>query len=325
MGATLKNAGVRRAEITEMYSEADDLKDLFIGEEIFPVITEPLESGTYYKKTIVGAGLMRAANTQREARGAYERRNRKFEPDTFRTVEYGQEEPIDEKEQARYEDLFDAEADAGVQLARSLKLGHEIRVKNQVFNPSSWTLGTTAAVVAYTEANIATIDFVRDITNRLEDMHNYGCVPNTLIVSSPLWNLIRRTPKLQSYIFGPAGSANQQRKINETDVSNLFDVPLKLKIARTPVDLSQEGDDSPSIQRVWPNTHFWLGKVKRGRYKAGGAGRTISWDADSPGGLLTTDTYDEPAIRSRVVRVRMNTAEKVIDSTAGALITTNWA
>lgn len=325
MGATLKNAAIRRAELTEMYSEAEDLKDMFIGEEIFPVVTEALESSTYYKRTIVGGGLMRAANTEREARGAYQRSHRKFEPDTYRTTEYGEEEPLDEKEMARFDDLFDAEADAGVNLARSLKLGHEIRVKDAVFSPGSWTLGTTPAVAAYTEANLATIDFVRDITNRIEDMHNYGCVPNTLTLSSVIWNLIRRTPKLQSYIFGPPGSANQQRKINETDVTALFDVPLKLKIARTPVDLSQPDDDNPNLARIWPTSYIWLGKVKGGRYKAGGAGRTISWDADSPGGLLTTETYDEPNIRSRVVRVRMNTAEKVIDATAGALITTGYA
>jgi hypothetical protein len=325
MGATLKNAALRRPELTEMYSEAADLQDMFIGEELFPVVTEPTETGIYYKRTITGGGLMRAANMTREARGAYQRSDRKFESDAFRTFEYGEEEPLDEKEMARFDDLFDAEADAGTNLARALKLGHEIRVKNKMFTPASWTLGTTSPVVAYTESLLSTIDFVRDITNRIEDLHNYGVVPNCLVLSSVLWNLIRRTPKLQSYIFGPTGSANQQRQISEADVSALFDMPLKLKIAKVPVDLSAVGDESPNIERVWPTTYMWLGKVVGGRYKAGGAGRTIVWDADSPGGLLTTETYEEPNIRSRVVRVRMNTDEKVVDSTTGSLITTGYS
>ena len=54
--------------------------------------------------------------------------------------------------------------------------------------------------------------------------------------------------------------------------------------------------------------------------RTGGAGRTLTWSADSSD-LFTVETYRDEARRSGVIRVRQHTAEKVVDSTAGELIT----
>ena len=56
---------------------------------------------------------------------------------------------------------------------------------------------------------------------------------------------------------------------------------------------------------------------------AGGAGFTLYWNQD--GGLYTSETYRNEGRRSNMVRVRQNTAEKVVDATAGTLITTQYS
>ena len=62
-----------------------------------------------------------------------------------------------------------------------------------------------------------------------------------------------------------------------------------------------------------------------GDFTGGGVGRSIVWGADSPGGLFVSETYRDEKRRGNMIRVRMNTDEKIIDETAGELITTQWA
>jgi flagella basal body P-ring formation protein FlgA len=55
-----------------------------------------------------------------------------------------------------------------------------------------------------------------------------------------------------------------------------------------------------------------------------GVGRTIVWTADAPG-MFVTETYRSEPRRGDMVRVRMHSAEKIVDATAGELLTTGWA
>lgn len=325
MGATQRNAGLRRPEITELLEEAPDIENMFLGQKLFPVKTEKTQSGFYYKRTIADGGLMRAESYRREPKGAYKRNESKFSKDSYMTFEHGLEEPVDDSEAAEVEEIFDATVDAARGIRRKLQMEYEIDVKNVIYNPASWAAGAQNPVVNYTESNLATIDFVRDIQNALEVFTNYGQRPTDMVLSSYLFNMIRRSPKLQAYIFGPATVANQQVQVGVDHLKGLFDVPLNIHVARLPVDLSKAGDDSPNISRVYPTSHIFLGNIKGGNYKAGGCGRTIVWDADSPGGLFTTDTYRDEHIRCEVSRVRTHRVEKVIDPTAGLLIATNYS
>jgi hypothetical protein len=325
MGATQKGGRIRRPELTEMLTEAPHIESMFLAEKLFPVKTEKTQAGEYYKRTIAGGGLMRAEGYRREPKGPYKSITSVFEKDSFKTLEHGLKEPVDAAEAAEVEEIFDAQVEAGKNVRRRLMMEYEIDVKNAIFNASAWAPGVQNPVVNYTESLLSTIDFVQDIQRALEAFTNYGQIPNTVVLSSYLFNQIRRSPKLQAYIFGPAAVANQQTQISLKHLEGLFDIPLNFHIARLPVDLSKDGDDSPNIARVWPTSHIFLGNVQGGSYKSGGIGRTIVWDADSPGGLFTTDTYVDDDIRCDVVRVRSHRIEKIIDPTAGLLIATNYS
>jgi len=328
MGTTAQGSWVRRAEITEMLTEAPHLDNMFLGEKLFPVKTVETESGDYFKMTRAGGGLMRAEGARRDPRGEYVRTERQMTKDGYRTFEYGLEELVDEAEKKRWKTVFDALVNAGNGIRRSLRLLHEIRVKDAIFNPAAWAGGAVAPTADYTTAGLANIDFVKDIEGLMEQFTNYGQLPNTMVLSSYVWRLIRHSPKLQNYVHGPVSSGAGDRQIKVSQIESLFaedGINVKIHIARIPVDLSKAGSNEVNVSRIWPTSHIFLGNVQSGDYEAGGIGRTLVWDADSPGGLFTSDTYEEPKRRSEVVRVRSHTAEHVIDSTAGILLTTNYA
>ena len=95
-----------------------------------------------------------------------------------------------------------------------------------------------------------------------------------------------------------------------------------LYVGKAPKNGNQKGQ-AYSGSFVWGTTYIWVGNVAGGEYQAGGVGRTIQWDKDTTG-LFTPETYRSDERRANILRVRQNVAEKIIDETAGELITTSY-
>jgi hypothetical protein len=66
-------------------------------------------------------------------------------------------------------------------------------------------------------------------------------------------------------------------------------------------------------------------KTGEGDFMNGGAGRSIIWDADSPGGLFTSEQYRDEKRRGDMLRVRSNRVLKIIDPTCAQLINLQWS
>ena len=75
---------------------------------------------------------------------------------------------------------------------------------------------------------------------------------------------------------------------------------------------------------IVPDTKIVVANISSGQFTAGGIGRTLVWSEDAPGGFVS-ESYRDEARRSNVLRVRMNTAEKVIDANAAVRITTTYS
>ena len=90
-------------------------------------------------------------------------------------------------------------------------------------------------------------------------------------------------------------------------------------MASAAYDSSKKGQ-AASGSFVWSSSKAWIGNVQSGDFVAGGAGRTLTWTGDASD-LFVVETYRDEARRSGVVRVRQHTSEKVVDGTAGELLT----
>lgn len=88
------------------------------------------------------------------------------------------------------------------------------------------------------------------------------------------------------------------------------------------VDGSEAGQNFESLD-IWPNCYIWVGNCQNGPIENGGFGRTFSWAGDA-GGLYVVETYEEPKIRSNIIRIRQHCIEKIIDSSLGMLIATGY-
>ena len=149
-----------------------------------------------------------------------------------------------------------------------------------------------------------------------------GIIANAAVMSQDLFNRIRRSTLLQNQIYGVVPrSAGQRMLPAEEDVARALGVD-NLYVGKAPKNGNQKGQ-AYSGSFVWGTTYIWVGNVAGGEYQAGGVGRTIQWDQDTTG-LFTPETYRSDERRANILRVRQNVAEKIIDETAGELITTSY-
>lgn len=298
-----------------------DFNKLCIGELVFPVKGEDVKRGIYMRANLANAELLNGDAKPRANGDGYQRVNRKYDTDTFDATEYGLEGVIDDAYEAETERFMNVEATEAMLLEKSLKISYEVRVAAKLMNAT--TFNATAAAVAYTEANLATINMPADVSAAKLRMLKNGLIPNAIVMSANIFERIKRSTLLQNQVFGVVPKAAGQELIpGEADVANALGVD-KIYVGNAPRNSNKKGL-TYSGSFIWGDTYFAVCQIAGGEYTAGGVGRTIQWTKDTTG-LFTPETYRSDERRSNILRVRQHTAEKVIDETACELVTTSYA
>jgi hypothetical protein len=316
-------ASVSRPEISAFLEEAQGIEKLLIGTKVLPVYTSTARAGRYPKLRIQLGELLKTGGDKRAPDGTYSEVSRSWEWDTFDCQEWGLTERIDDALREEMKNFFDLEVTTSKAVMRQLMLAHELRVSTLVMSSGNSGFTATNPTADYTEANLATINFAKDVTDALARLEAKGVVPNTLVLSRDLFNRVRRTTKLQSWVFGNALVNSGNADITEKMLGDRFGISQVL-VCGAKYDSAIKGQ-APVLTNLWANTTILLADVKGGDFNAGGFGRAITWGADVPGGLFATESYRVEERRGDIIRVRMNNANKIIDPTAGELITTNYA
>lgn len=313
-----KNAdALIRPELNAVVEEAQAADSYFIATKVFPIYNSPRKTGEFYKFTKSTTELMKKNISLRAPKGGYSQVDRTWTKDSFACVDRGLEEPLDDAVGAEMASFFSQEETAAKLVLRAITMDLELRVAAEVFNASNFDSNNGS--VAYTEANLATIDFAKDVMAALKLVKQRGEMVNTMVMNRNVYDRVRRSTKLAQFVFGPNGGGQQ---INEQVIAKTFGIPTLL-IADATYDTAKKGQ-SPSLSYVWGDDYVWIGNVQGGDFAAGGAGRTIVWNGDAPS-LFVTESYRKEEIRSDVIRVRTNTDEKVINTAAGTLIGTQYS
>lgn len=320
--ATPSSGATIRADLNLKVEEAQMADDFFIGLRAMPPLSVDAKSGTYPKLQIAAGELLTSGATERSTDGSYGEVTRQWTNDTYDCVDRGLEERVDDAQARDVARFFNLEATAARLVLRQMMLAHEIRVAAALVNATTFGAGTNSAV-AYTEANIATISFVADVLAAIERVRNNGTNPDTILLSSTVYNRIRRATPTLTFVQGSLGKGSQ---VTGSTLAQAFaDEGIKQVLVGKARYNSAKKGQSHSAANVWGNTYVWVGKANNAALdaKEGGAGFTFYWNAE--GGLFVTETYREEKRRGNIVRVRQNTTEKVVDATAGTLITTQYS
>jgi len=308
-----------RADIAQAVFEGlSNKNNLFIGSEVMPVFSSDVRSGAYLKLNLGDSEALNEDALKIAAGAGYPRTSRRFTSDSFDAIEYGLEEVLPDSNRRDLDRFFDTEVNIAAMLLRQIQVSHEARVASATFAANGLT--AISATAAYTDANITSFDVPGDVAAAKLELAKYGVLANTLIMSMPVFERIRRSAKVQNQFFGIVPS-DQSRLLSEGEVAAAVGVDRVL-VGRAPKNTAKKGQVY-SGGFIWSNTYMALANTVGGDFSGGGFGRTIVWAADSPVPFVS-ETYRDEARRADVLRVRQNSAEKVIDGSSIIRITTGY-
>ena len=314
-----------RPDISTLLVEATGQEQGFIGQEIFPIYPSDFETGRYpifaKKETeLLNAGRAPTSSsvfnsvTKRNETGSYNELDRKWTYGTFFTEEYGLQERVDDVVATRMSNYFDAEMWTGKLLANSLMLDYELECAAALMNPTTFASNITVATGtgwSTTPETVATASNIpAQINTAIEAMTLRGERPDTLVLSLTNWNLWRRNTFLSTYIYGSLNTNAGGSAIVEENVAAAFRLNRVL-VAEKAFATNLKGRAS-SLASVYGNTYAALIKTGAGDFNAGGLGRTIIWNNDSPGGLFTSESFRDEQRRGSILRVRSNRTIKIL-------------
>lgn len=308
---------VPRQDISTLLMEAVHQEKHFVASSLLPVYGSEREVGRYPKFRIGKGELLKKESQKRGATGTYNESEEQFEWDSYQTQEYGHEKRVDDVVRKQMRDFFDSDMVTAKFCMSKLMLDYEVEAAAAIMNPETFTAANGS--VAYTEGNLTTIDFPADLNATIEALTLNGEEPNTIVLSLSVYNRLKRSTKLQTYLYGHLNTTQGGSNITPNLVAEAFGIP-NIVIAKKSYDRGIKG--KTDVVPVWGNSHIWVGEVQGGDFMNGGAGRTIIWDADSEGGLFTTDQYRDEARRGDKIRVRSNRVIKIVNPNSGRLIAT---
>lgn len=320
--AFINGGSTIRADISQALIEAPQADVGLIGAQLLPIQNVDAKAGTYLKVQLAAGELLSNNVLNRESGSNYSRGIRSFSQANFSTNEFGLEELVPDDASADLNRFFAYESETAKFLLRQLKLSHEKRVSDLLWNATTpFTIADQTRAVAYTNTLIATVDVARDIAAAKLALNQYGYEPNCVAMSANVFELIRRSTLLQNQFFGVISNTGA-RLLSEAEIAAALGIQTLL-VGRAAYN-SAGKNKAYTGSFVVPDTKIVVGQIAGGEFTAGGIGRTLVWTGDAAGGFVS-ESYRDEARRSQVLRVRMNTDEVVIDPNAAVRITTNYS
>jgi len=317
------SSAIFRGDIAGVLEQAAGWESSLIGTRVLPILPVDVRAGQYPVFQLRQGQLLKNDVKNRAPYSQFPRGTRSFTQDSYVTSEFGYEEAVDDVVQQDVSRFFNAEVLAAKLCQRKLLLAHELRVASTIFNNSTFT--ATNSGVAYTIANIATMNVALDVELAIDRLLGLGESRDNLrvVMSNQVWLRAKASTLFQNRMRGAGISNDTFLNASEQAAADVFGV-REVIIGRASYDTAPEGVAFSGSQ-VWNNQFIWIGSVSEsgGGYFGGGAGFTLAW---APYGPVTgVFTYRDEAIKSNILRASQHVTEKIVNANAGQLITTQYS
>lgn len=310
---------VPRDELTDVVMEATGRDEMFPGLKLLPEMPVGQLTAHVPKIAVASGDLMRAAQKRRTPGTNFDRWQSSITDYSLTLVQVGEEIVLPDETTLQYEDYFAIESVYSMEAANRLRLGLDLDQEGALFDSAVFT--ATNSSVAYTAANIATIDFVNDVINAVRRIKAAGEKANTIAIPGPVYDRLRQSTILKAWI---AGSINPGDSVSPDAITASFKSMgiTQTIILDSYVNQSDTGN-ADVINPVWPNTYVFVGAVQSGALRSGGVGRTFFWEKEGP--LFNITSYRDETRKSNIIRAIRTALPGITNARAGQLITTQYS
>mgnify|MGYP006268572057 CR=1 FL=1 len=285
--------------LTEFDVESDQLG--FVGAAVMPPKEVTLQSATFGRIPL--EQLLIEPETARAPGSNYNRGDMQFEQDSYSTAENGWEEPVDDREARMYRYYFDAELVSAQRARAVVRRAHEKRVADLVAASSSAAAGTVWS-------NHSAATPIADVEARKKAIWvDTGVWPNTVVMSRNVFRDCRRCDEILDQVKNVRESLPGQ--VLRQLLAEAFDVDQVL-VAGGVRNTASKGK-TREIAHIWGDTEVAVMRTAiSDDIREPCFGRTMHWSEDGSTIGGTVESYRGETNRSEIIRVRMDTNEKVL-------------
>lgn len=291
----------------------------FIGNKVLPIVEVSQSSGQFGKVPV--EQLLKTATTLRSPGSSYNRGDGTFEVATFKTVEHGFEEVVDDREAELYAEFLNADQIAAMRAWHTVLLNYEQRCADLIFNTTTWTGAalTTSITNEWDDATNATpIDDVFAARDKVWD--NSGVWANALVINRLVFLNLLKCDQIQERIESAgAGAKSSAGAITQSMLAEVFNLDYII-VSGAATNSADEGQ-SVTVAPVWSNEYAMVCRVATGNdFREPCVGRTFHWSGDGSMTMGTVEQYRDESVRGDVIRVRRDTDEVVLYAQMGHLL-----
>lgn len=291
----------------------------YIGSRVLPISEVISQAGTF--GIIPIEQLLQQRDVKRAPGSGYSRGKFTFTTSTYTCLEYGAEEPIDDREREMYAEYFDADTIATARAYDSVLRSYEERVAAAVFNTSTWTGAslTTAITHEWDDAtNCVPLTDVEAAVQKIYD--NSGLWANALIINHKVFRNLRNSDQVIERIQSAgAGDPTKATDVTAEMIARVFDLDYIL-VAGSSKNNATEGKAASPVQ-IWSGEYAMVCKIATGEdFREACIGRTFHWNRDGSSPNGTVEVYRDEPVRSDVIRVRHDVDEVILYPEAGHLL-----
>jgi len=354
MAVTLTSGTGPRQELGLAIVEGEGAIQGLIGEKLLGPLGISYRNAHLVKATLGGSLGLRHIGADKYIRAAgakYHRLSATFGDATLTVTPRGVEISVPRELTLDYKNVFDV---LGFFCGR---FGTEIGGLTKEYLIAAATVGSgslyvkgsaTNSAVAYTVANQATNSFIADVIASIRRVKANGEVPDTIVMSGPVYERIRQAATVQAYVSGTLYPGA------DTTLNNIQKVFAEYGIKQVLVGdnyyNSAADGATPTLTQIWSDTYILV--CKAGMQPAAsqtqgalvpsltGIGANVFWEGfDSAGtpsvdekavdfagaGGFYVEVYPSLDTKSEIIRIEMSHKPTLTNNRAGDLIATQYA
>lgn len=304
-----------RADLGAAFLEFIMQPSRFIAPQVLPVFPSQVKAANF--AAITRESIAATPDVKRSSKGNYNRYEFETEDKSFACKEYGLEGRLPDDHRALYKSDFDAELVTTQGIGNILLLRQEIRVKDALFNTSTFSgasLYTDRSAAPWDAAGSDAIGHVKAAKKIV--LKNCGLDPNALVIGYDTWENLKLNTAIRA-------SISYVRELTDDQLARMIGPVLgidKIIVGKAVYNSGKQGQ-TMSGAFVWSDDYALVAVLPNSPTDMTEAaiGRTFLWTSDSPENV-TVEQYREEATRSEVFRCRHHVEEKVIDPYFGHLL-----
>lgn len=283
----------------------------YIADSIFKPVPVDKQSDKYY---VFGKERFRVVDDRRAPGSESNEVNWRLSLDQYYCEGHALRHAIPDEEMQNADDTFNIEADAVELLTDMILLNKEVDAASKLLNPDNYDSGLVQSL------NVKWSDFtnsnpIADIEDAKSAIHRRsGLRANTLIISEPVFNVLKIHPKLiESIKYTQLGVLTKDLMATLFGVDNIL-VGSALKSTAT------NPGQADVLNYIWGNSAVLAYIPPKPGKKVASIGYTFMWNKDGQGAVAVRKWYEQGR-RATIVEVERWYDQKIVSNVAGFLIT----